>query len=213
MMLVPLTLAWWGHPRLVAPLRILALVPVFLLVMYAASWIGKYFFHYNLIVGHATTFGEGLLYLWYLRRLLADTRYRRWPPFFQVTFVVFGLLDSFVLEGFKQLNTYTNALESLFVPALVLMYFEHLLHTPHFAPRLSREPTFAANVGIVIYLMGTVVLYLILNHYILLNDADMVYQIFTLNIVMQLVLSSLLARCFWLARQAIPSQEMAVREY
>lgn len=178
--------------------------------MYMASYAGKYFFQYNLVVGHITTFGEGLLYLWYLRRLLADTRYRRWPPVFQVVFIVFGLLDSFFLEGFQQLNTYTNALESLLVTALVLMYFEHLLHKPNLTPRLSQEPTFTANVGIVVYLMGTVVLYLILNNYILRNDADMIYRIFTLNMLMQLILSTLLARTFWLARRVKSSSELVV---
>lgn len=204
-LLLPLALAWWRRPQLPAPLRRLAVLPGFLLVLYGAGVAATRLFHYNLAVGHATTFGEGVLLIWYLGRLLANTRYRGWPPVFQAVFVVFGLFDSFVLEGFHQLNTYTNALESLLVTALVLLHFEHLLSAPHLAPRLSREPTFAANVGIVLYLIGTVLFYLILNRYILLNDAALIYRLLTLSLLMRLVLSALLARCFWLARQPAPA--------
>lgn len=211
-MLVPLALAWCGRTLLSAPLRILALVPAFLLIMYAASWIGNYFFHYNLVVGHVTVFGEGLLYMWYLSKLLTNTRYQQWPRIFQVAFVIFGLVDSFFLEGFGKLNTYTNAMESLLVTALILMYFEHLLHTHRPTSHLSREPIFTANTGIIIYLMGTVSIYLVINTFIITNDANTIYRILILSLFMQLILSSLLARCFWLARDSRTSQKMTITE-
>lgn len=198
--LLPAVLAWRGWPNLALPLRVLALLTVFTPIMFGFSRLAIALWKYNLAVGHATIFGEGLLYLWYFRRLFAGSRYAAYLPALQWSYAAFALLDSFYLEGFARLNSYTNAVESFLCIGLTLLFFEEYLrkgklHSP------VQNPAFISNCAILIYMTSTVTTYLFLNRFIALNDATSVYRIFFINLVMQLVLSGAFTYAFLLVRR------------
>ncbi|GGG36937.1 hypothetical protein GCM10011378_11630 [Hymenobacter glacieicola] len=112
-------------------------------------------------------------------------------------YVAFALTDSLYLEGFDKLNSYTNAVESFLCISFIFLYFEYfLLKGKLNSP--TRNPVFITNCAILIYMTSTVGIYLFLNNFIAQNDADAVYRIYFINLVMLLFLSITLARAFWL---------------
>ncbi|MBX0292009.1 hypothetical protein K3G63_16275 [Hymenobacter sp. HSC-4F20] len=197
---LPAVLAWRRWPYVVPPLRVLALLTVFTPAMFGLSRLAITLWKYNLAVGHATTIGEGMLYLWYFRRLFTGSQYAKYFPALQWGYAAFALLDSFYLEGFAKLNSYTNGLESFLCIGLALLFFEEYLRRSK-VPSPAQDPAFISNCAILIYMTSTVTTYLFLNRFIALNDAHSVYRIFFINLVMLLILSAALTFAFLLARR------------
>ncbi|RSK48284.1 hypothetical protein [Hymenobacter rigui] len=154
---------------------------------------------YNLPLVHLNTIGEALLYMKVYHDEFVDEKTKRSIRVIAVIFLVFAALDSFWLEGFGRINSYTNLAESIIIISLGLLYFERTLIGRR-RTQLQRVPLFVATIGIILYLSGTVVLYLATNHFIQLNDEYNTRLMYLINSVLVLVLGLLFSRAFILVK-------------
>ncbi|QJX47671.1 hypothetical protein HMJ29_12250 [Hymenobacter taeanensis] len=201
-MLIPLGMAWSRRAYLTGGLRTLAVLPAFLFASYWLMQLGIYLWHYNLPIAHLSTFGESLLYLKVFRDNMKPSPKRRLVNGLALFFIVFAVFDSFYLEGFDQINSYTNLLESLLVTGLILQYFEEVVFSQH-RTDLLRIPLFVASIGILLYLAGTVTVFLFTNHLIMHNDELHARLVYLLSSALVFIMALLLTRAFYLVRPAV----------
>ncbi|RPD45452.1 hypothetical protein DNI29_18910 [Hymenobacter sediminis] len=183
----------------------LAFLAAYMLVVYLLMRVAAHVWHNNIFIAHCASVGETVLYLLAFRTVL-----RRLPRYwFAPTlcgFLAFAALDSWVLEGFGQLNSYTLSVESFLIILLALLYFEQELHqaTSSAALMLSR-PLVVACMGIVLYLAGSVMVYSLSNHFVITNDAVGNSLLYSVNSIMLCVLSGCLFYAFYLTKpQTLP---------
>ncbi|UYZ65090.1 hypothetical protein [Hymenobacter weizhouensis] len=198
---IPTLVALSHWRQLSAPLRMLACVPAYMLLLFVLMRLTAYLGQHNIWLAHFSAIGESLLYIGTFA--LALPHLRRWVPLLIAGFLAAAALDSFVLEGTHQLNSYTIALESFLGILLVLLYFEREINTPSRVLLLER-PLIVASIGIVLYLAGTVTVYLISNSFVLANDIMGMTLLYSVNSVLLLLLSGLFTYAFRLASLARP---------
>ena len=198
-MLIPAVIARYSRSTLRGGMRPLAYLPVYLFGMFVLVRASAYFLHYNLLLIHLSTIGETLLYIKIYREEFIDRTTRQRIRITSVIFAFFAIIDSIWLEGFQQINSYTNLAESIIVISLSFLFFEKTI-TQKRKTDIHRIPMFVATVGIVIYLSGTVVLYLTTNYFITLNDEYNTRLMYLISSVLLLLLSLLLSRAFLLAK-------------
>lgn len=199
-MVIPIAIAQYNRKWLTDGLRTLRFVPLFLLAMYCSLQVAIRLWSYSLPINHFNTIGETLLYLKVYHDEFTSIIIKRRIRIVGVLFLCFALVDSFWLEGFHQINSYTNALESTLIIAIALIYFElHILKYPKITA--LQKPMFIASIGIIFYLAGTVFVHLITNYLIAANDEGNARLAYLISSILLLVLSILFSRAFWLARQ------------
>lgn len=190
----PFLTAVYRWHRLSPALRLLACIPAYMLLLFTLMRLAAYWDQHNIWLAHLSVIGESLLYLGTFG--LALPRVRKWLPALVTVFLAAAVLDSLVLEGLEQLNSYTIALESFLGILLVLLYFEQEVNNHSPTPLLKR-PLLVASIGIVLYLAGTVTIYLASNSFV--NDKVGMSLLYTVNSVLLLVLAALLTCSFRLA--------------
>ncbi|GAB2776756.1 hypothetical protein HNQ93_001906 [Hymenobacter luteus] len=188
----------WGS--LSSSLRILAYLAAYMLVVYLLMRVAARVWHNNIILAHCASVGETILYLFAFRAAL-----RRLPRYWfaptLVAFLAFACLDSWVLEGFTRLNSYTLSLEGFLGILLGLLYFEQELHqAPASSVPMLARPLVVACMGIVLYLAGTIMVYSLSNHFIATNDAAGTALLYSVNSIMLCVLSGSLFYAFYLTK-------------
>lgn len=209
-LLVPFALAYRRRAQLTGGLVTLRIVPLFLLVIYCLMQAAIALWHYNLPLVHLNTVGEALLYMKVYHDEFVDEKMKRSIRVLAVVFVVFAALDSFWLEGFGKINSYTNLAESVIIISLGLLYFERTLIGRR-RTQLQKVPMFVATIGIILYLSGTVVLYLATNHFIQINDEYSARLMYLINSALVLMLGLLFSRAFLLVKQQTLLRTAAVR--
>ncbi|MFD2786044.1 hypothetical protein [Hymenobacter rubripertinctus] len=196
-MLVPATLAVYKRRSLRGGMRILAYLPAYLFGMFVLTRIGNYIFHYNLPFIHISTIGETLLYIKIYHDEFIDKKAKQHIRILAAIFLLFAFIDSLWLEGFDKINSYTNLVESVFIIGLSFLFFERIAIQKRQIP-IQKIPLFVATVGIVIYLSGTIILYLTVNHFIVFNDEYNARKIYLFNSLLVLLLAITLFRSFLL---------------
>ncbi|WP_226266140.1 hypothetical protein [Hymenobacter pini] len=196
-MLIPISLAWQRRWGLRGGMKPLAFLPAYMLSMAILMKIAAVVWRNNLPVIHVSTVGETLLYLVIYHTEFKHKRAKKIIRILAITFLIFAAVDSFYLEGFSRINSFTNLLESIIVTGLALLYFERTLIRRR-NTQLQRVPLFIATIGIIMYLSGTVVIYLATNHFIDTNDEYGARLIFLLNSALIFTLALLFARAFLL---------------
>ena len=194
-LLLPVLLAagrWRWLPR---SLRLLAAVPAYMALVFGLMRLIGYYGVHNIWLAHLSVIGETLLYLMLYTTVLVSLR--RWRPVLLAGFAAFAAFDSFWLEGLARLNTYTIALESFVVTLLALLYLEKQLRTGSAVP-LLRRPLAVASIGIVLYLAGTVSVYMASNYYIGSNDGRGLSLLYLSNSLLLLLYAGLLSVAFTL---------------
>lgn len=209
-MLIPLGVAWRRRELLTGSLRTLALLPAFFFITYWLMQLGIYLWHYNLPIAHLSTFVESLIYLKVYHDALNRPKQQKIIRGLAVAFILFALLDSFYLEGFQQINSYTNLVESILIMGLILAYFEEAAFSQH-QKHLLQLPLFVASIGILLYLAGTVTVFLFTNRFITTNDELHTRLIYLLSSVLVFLLALLLTRAFYLVRPAAASTQIQIR--
>lgn len=208
-MVIPIAIAYYNRRWLVGGLRALRFVPLFLLGMYCCLQVVIRLWAYGLPLNHVNTVGETLLYLKVYHDEFTSTVIKRRIRVAGVVFLCFACVDSFWLEGFHQINAYTNLVESVLIITLALLYFEiHIVRSQKIAA--LQKPMFIASIGIILYLAGTVVLYLITNYLIDNNDGKNTQLVYSFSSVLLCIMAVLFSRSFWLARQTTLSGELGV---
>ncbi|WP_426490695.1 hypothetical protein [Hymenobacter sp. 102] len=206
-MVIPVAIAQYNRKWLVGGLRTLRFVPLFLLAMYCGLQVAIHVWAYGLPLNHLNTIGETLLYLKVYHDEFTSTVIKRRIRIASVIFLFFALIDSFWLEGFHQINSYTNILESGLIITLILIYFEiHILKNRKIVA--LRKPMFIASIGIILYLAGTIVVHLITNYLIATNDEGSARLVYLISSILLLVMTILFSRAFWLAQQPKPSLKL-----
>ncbi|MBT2556589.1 hypothetical protein J7E24_02235 [Hymenobacter sp. ISL-91] len=162
-MLVPFLIAHQRRKNLTGGLRTLRFVPLFLLGMYGLMHLAIAIWQYSIPINHLNTIGETLLYLKVYYDEFKSNSTKLSIRIITIFFIIFAVIDSFFLEGFSQINSYTNLVESIIIIFLGLLFFERALIRTHRA-QLLRTPMFVVTIGIIIYLSGTIILYLITNN-------------------------------------------------
>ncbi|WP_210115972.1 hypothetical protein [Hymenobacter wooponensis] len=206
-MLIPLSIAWQRRTGLHGSLYALVFVPAWMFFMYWMMQLGIYLWHYNLAIAHLSTFIESLIYLKVFHDALPHRRQQKTIHILMAGFIIFALLDSFYLEGFQQINSYTNLAESILVTGLILSYFEEAAFSQKHS-HLLRTPLFVASIGILLYLAGTVTVFLFTNHFITTNNELYARLIYLISSTLVFVLALLLTRAFYLV-QPITSSKLA----
>jgi multisubunit Na+/H+ antiporter MnhG subunit len=168
-----------------------------MLFMYMMMQLGIYLWHYNLAIAHLSTFVESLIYLKIFHDVLNRPKQQVIIRSLAVLFTAFALADSFILEGFSQINSYTNLLESTLITGLILAYFEEAVFLQQHT-HLLQLPLFVASIGILLYLAGTVTVFLFTNHFISTNDELHARLIYLVSSALVFVLALLLTRAFYL---------------
>ncbi|WP_147320824.1 hypothetical protein [Hymenobacter lapidiphilus] len=128
-----------------------------------------------------------------------EAKIKKTIQFITIAFLLFAFTDSVWLESPPKINSYTNLVESVIVIGLALLFFEKTM-VRHKNIKLSKIPMFVATVGIVMYLTGTVLLFLTTNYFIALNDEFNLRLIYLVSAVLLLLLAALLSRAFLLVR-------------
>ncbi|UPL49952.1 hypothetical protein [Hymenobacter sublimis] len=196
-MLVPCMIGLWRWSQLPASLRALTGLAGFMALHFGLLKLAGYLWRENMIVGHLSGVGETIFYLLAFRHALRLSAH--WFYSLLVAFLLFAALDSFVLEGFGQLNSYTLALESFLGISFALLYFEQELHKPAIRPILER-PFTVACIGIILYLAGTIMVYSLSNHFVATNDSVGNTLLYSVNNIMLFVLSGFLTQSFLLSK-------------
>ncbi|TGE08058.1 hypothetical protein [Hymenobacter fodinae] len=205
-MLIPLGMAWSRRDYLTGSLRTLAILPAFFFVSYWLMQLGIYLWRYNLPIAHLSTFTESLIYLKVFHDAFNRPKQQKIIRGLTVAFIVFALLDSFYLEGFQQINSYTNLAESILITGLILAYFEEVIFSQHHA-RLLHLPLFNASIGILLYLAGTITVFLFTNQFIATNDELHTRLVYLLSSVLVFILALLLTRTFYLVRPSVATSQ------
>ncbi len=177
----------------------LRFVPLFLLGMYGLMHLAIALWQYSIPVNHLNTVGETLLYLKVYYDEFKSRSTKLAIRIIAVFFMIFAAIDSFILEGFHQINSYTNLLESILIIFLGLLFFERALIKTH-RTQLLKTPMFVATIGIIIYLSGTVTLYLISNNSYLSTSEYNSRILYLISACFLLLMSLLFCRAFWLVR-------------
>ncbi|AHJ96533.1 hypothetical protein Hsw_0938 [Hymenobacter swuensis DY53] len=203
---IPAGVALVHWQRLTRPVQLLAVVPAFMLVLFTLMRLTVAFGLQNIWLAHLAAIGETVCYICAFSLLLP--RLRPWRRWLLGGFLAFAALDSLVLEGLTQLNSYTIALESFLGILLVLLYFEQEIR--HLAPtNTHRRPLLIAGTGIVLYLAGTVAIYLGSNTFLQTDDGVGMSLLYSINSMLLLVLAAFFTRAFWLSCR-IPASELQV---
>ena len=198
-LLVPFVLAQQRHKQLTGGLSTLRFVPLFLFTIYVLMQISTYLWRYNIPLVHLNTIGETLLYLKVFYDEFIDRKTRNAIKYLSILFILFSLIDSLYIEGFHQINSYTNLAESTIIIALSLLFFEKSIVTRR-KTRFQKIPMFIATIGIILYLSGTVVVYLTTNYFISTNDEYNARLMYLISSALLLLLSVLFCRAFLLVR-------------
>lgn len=198
-LLVPFVVAYRRRAQLTGGMVTLRFVPLFLFGIYCLMQVAIALWHYNLPLVHLNTVGEALLYMKVYHDEFVDERTKRAIRILAVAFLTFAIVDSVWLEGFGQINSYTNLAESISVISLGLLYFERILIGRR-RTQLQQVPLFVATIGIILYLSGTVVLYLATNHFIHLNDEYSARMMYLINSALVLMLAVLFTKAFLLVK-------------
>ncbi|WP_126546792.1 hypothetical protein [Hymenobacter amundsenii] len=198
-MVVPFLIAHRRRHNLTGGLQTLRFVPLFLLGMYGLMHIAIRLWQYSLPVNHLNTVGETLLYLKVYHDEFVTRRVKRYIRITAAFFLAFAALDSFWLEGFRQINAYTSLLESIVILGLGLLFFERVLIRKR-QTSFFDIPMFAATIGIMLYLSGTIVLYLISNDLIAKNDEYSSRMLYLTSSCLLLLMSLLFCRAFLLVQ-------------
>lgn len=177
----------------------MAYLPAYLFAMFLFARIGTYVFSYNLFVLHLSTIGESLLFIKIYHDEFVDIKIKQNIKIAASIFMLFALIDSGWLEGLQRINSYTNLMESIIVIYLALLFLDkNIIQLGR--TRIHLIPMFVATAGIIIYLSGTIVLYLVTNYFIALNDEFHMRLIYLFSSASLLLLSVLLSRAFLLVR-------------
>ncbi|GAB3227572.1 hypothetical protein GCM10027346_11090 [Hymenobacter seoulensis] len=197
-MLIPFVAAlmWWKH--LSAPLRILGSLAGFMVLMFVLLRLAAYLWHQNMIIAHLCSVGETIFYLAAFRHVLKFPV--RWFTLILASFLVFALLDTLVWEGLEQLNSYTIVLESFIGICLVLLFLDKKFRTSS-SESLLEQPLIIAGIGIILYLNGTVSVYIISNTYISTNDVNSIILLFALNSIMLMIMAAFFTYAFYVAKK------------
>ncbi|SDY07681.1 hypothetical protein [Hymenobacter psychrophilus] len=198
-MLLPAILAKYRKKSLRGGMQTMAYLPAYLFAMFLFARIGTYVFSYNLFVLHLSTIGESLLFIKIYHDEFVDIKIKQNIKIAASIFMLFALIDSGWLEGLQRINSYTNLMESIIVIYLALLFLDkNIIQLGR--TRIHLIPMFVATAGIIIYLSGTIVLYLVTNYFIALNDEFHMRLIYLFSSASLLLLSVLLSRAFLLVR-------------
>ncbi|WP_139924026.1 hypothetical protein [Hymenobacter sp. DG01] len=203
-MIIPFAVAFRYRSSLTGGMRTLRWVPLFLFLMYCLLQISIKIWHYGLIINHINTVGETLLYIKVYHDEFNSKKTKRWIRILTVCFLIFAAVDSFWIEGFDSINSYTNLVESIIVISLGILFFEHIISKSNHQ-QIQKIPMFIATVGILLYLSGTVLLYLVTNNFIASNDEYSTRLMYLLNSILLLLLAIIFLRAFFLARKKTPA--------
>lgn len=202
-MIIPFAVAFRYRSSLTGGMRTLRWVPLFLFLMYCLLQISIKIWHHGLIINHINTVGETLLYIKVYYDEFNTKKIKRWIKALTVFFLVFAAIDSFWIEGFDSINSYTNLAESAIIISLGILFFERII-VKNIHQQAQKIPLFVATVGILLYLSGTVLLYLATNHFIALNDEYNTRLMYLFNSALLLLLAIVFSRAFFLARKRNP---------
>lgn len=100
-----------------------------------------------------------LVYGWALH----SATYSRWRPWVAGAFVVYAMLDSWLLAEPGQFRPALLVIESLLALGLVALYFGKLLRELHVV-RLRRDPMFWVSAGSLLYFLGKLLIGLFSNY-------------------------------------------------
>ncbi|SNC67283.1 hypothetical protein SAMN06265337_1898 [Hymenobacter gelipurpurascens] len=202
-MLIPTGMAWSRRAYLTGGLRPLAILPGFLFASYWLMQLGIYLWHYNIAIAHLNTVVESLILIQVYHDNAKKLKQRQVIRWLMFAFACFALADSFFIEGFDQINSYTNLFESILVSVLILAYFEESVFIHH-KDNLFKIPLFIASIGVLLYLAGTVMLYLFSEYLIKINDLHTYRAFYSFNSFLFFVLAMLLTRAFYLVKPPQP---------
>lgn len=198
-MLIPFGMAWRRRAYLTGGLRPLAVLPGFLFVSYWLMQLGIYIWHNNIAIAHLNTVVESLILIQVYHDNAKKLKQRQIIRWMMLAFVCFAFADSFFIEGFNQINSYTNLFESIIVTILILAYFEEAIFIHH-EYNLLKAPLFITSIGVLLYLAGTVMLYLFSEHLIRTNDLHTYRAFYLFSSFLFFVLAMLLTRAFYLVK-------------
>ena len=206
---IPAALALVYWQRLTKPVQLLAVVPAFMLILFTLMRLTVAIGLQNIWLAHFAAIGESVCYICAFSLLLP--RMLPWRQWLLGSFLAFAALDSLWLEGLAQLNSYTIALESFLGILLVLLYFEQEIR--HLVPANNqRRPLLIAGTGIVLYLAGTVAIYLGSNAFLQTDDRVGMSLMYSINSILLLVLAAFFTRAFWLSSQLPANGSQVVRQ-
>ncbi|NVO30476.1 hypothetical protein [Hymenobacter lapidiphilus] len=198
-LLLPFYLAHTRRTHLTGGLLALRFLPIFLFGTYCLMHVANTIWRNNIPLIHFATIVETLIYLKVYHNEFIETNIKKTIRYVAVAFLFFAFIDSVWLESPPRINSYTNLVESIMIIGLALLFFEKIIVRDK-QPKLLRTPMFVATVGIVIYLSGTVLLFLTTNYFIVLNDEFNLRLIYLVSSVLLLLLAVLLSRAFLLVR-------------
>ncbi|MEM8583364.1 MAG: hypothetical protein AAGF87_03795 [Bacteroidota bacterium] len=151
----------------------------------------------NLPGAHLFTITQFGLIIWIYKELLSQISTKLWLALIAVFFVI-GIANGLYYDGFLNLNPSTRALEAILLLVVIIGYFYNLLRQETLV-RLEREPLFWTSAGLVIYLSGSLLVFLVSN--IFLSDEttyDILWALFGIHSLLNILLNISLAIALWI---------------
>ncbi|MEL6669643.1 MAG: hypothetical protein AAFP08_11785 [Bacteroidota bacterium] len=151
----------------------------------------------NLPGAHLFTVVQFGLFVWIYKELIGQWSGKLWVALI-IVFALIGLANGLYYDGFRNLNPTTRALEAILLLIVIIGYFYNLLRQETLV-RLEREPLFWTSAGLVIYLSGSLLVFLVSNIF-LSNEGtyDVLWALFGIHSLLNILLNLSLAMALWI---------------
>lgn len=153
----------------------------------------------NLALLPAYTVGEFTLLVLLYREALQSARFTRLVPWLLGSFVAYTLLASLTAPDLTRFNSVQRVVESVVVLACVVLFFRKLLNDLT-VESLGREPMFWVSLGLLIYFVGNVHIFLFSN-YVLTLSKTFNLTVWAIHAVLYMTQSLCYCLALWLPRK------------
>lgn len=154
----------------------------------------------NLFLLPAYTVGEFTLLVLLYREALESERFTRLVPWLLGTFAAYTLLASLTTPDLSSFNSVQRVVESVVVLTCVGLFFRKLLNELT-VESLRREPLFWVSLGLLIYFVGNVHIFLFSN-YLLSYSKAFNLTVWSIHAVLYMVQNVCYCLALWLPRKS-----------
>ncbi|NII27008.1 hypothetical protein HB364_18095 [Pseudoflavitalea sp. X16] len=196
----PLLLGLWQFRALPGALRI---ITIHVLVAAVTELAATLLWHYrinNLFLLHIYTVEECGMLLWFYSYLWRERIPLRVFLYVFLSFLVFAVINSMLLQPLTQNNTYARSIEAVIMIACAIAFFYKMLseariHKP------ERSPYFWINTGLLIYFSGSLLLFTLSNYIRGPEYKQLRMDIWTLHAFFNILLYTFITIGLWKQRR------------
>jgi hypothetical protein len=156
------------YKKLSPPFRILVYVLALTLISEFSAHYAAIWFHNNIIVYHIFTPIQFSLFCLLYNQLLESKSNKQYTIWAMVVFIVFSLINSFLIQTTKTFPTYSLLLESILIVSFAYLVFYELLKNPRFE-YLLRSSVFWFNSAVIIFFTTSFIFWGLFNYLIKYN--------------------------------------------